>query len=245
MKNKSAFLTPDSLSLLLFLLFVQILFFYLLVKDDPTGPLSGLADIFWTACTAAVILFHVTFLIFSRRKLLFGIALLLSVCFWTVAWSSYKYLQRTKNVRERKKTSGEFIERQEAGKTRVEKLLREKNIFYTWLPDSLCYKIYREDGTFYYLTAGGPDGEGITASETMTNRINHKDTSMWLRGLKSIIPLLDNQQLSALDKSLKKKDFCLNRAYEGYSCAYPCWRTVVLQKYDSLTEQLNTSMHFP
>jgi hypothetical protein len=245
MNKTDRFWTAENIFILLGLLIAQILLFNILIKDDTPGPLSALSIFVWVGGTAAAIIFHIILFFVSSRKFLFGIALLLCVLFWTVVWPSYDYWQHTKSTRERRKVSGQFIERQESGKIQVEKLLREKNIFYEWLPDSLCYRILREDGTYYYITSGSADGEGITAYETMTTRLSLKDTAAWIRGLKNIIPLLNNQQLSSLNKSLKDRTFCLSRAYQGYSCAFPCWRIVVSQRYDSLTKQFYTSMHLP
>lgn len=246
MNKTNRFWSSENISILLGLLIGQILLFYILIEDKSPDALSRtLSIIVWFGGTALAIMLHIILFLFSSRKSLFGIAMLVSILFWTVAWISYNYIDRTKGRREMIKISDDVIKGRESGKSYVEELFRERNILATWLPDSLCYIVYREDGTCYYITAGGSNGEGITTFEKSTSPLGLKDTATWTRGLKNIIPLLNIKQLSLLDRSLKDKTFCLSRVYEGFSCTYPCWRTVVSQRYDSLTARLYTSMHFP
>jgi hypothetical protein len=237
--------TLQNASILLGLLIAQVLLFFVLINIDDTGPLGGLIIVEWGAWTSGVIVIHGLLWIFSSRKLLFKTAFLTCILFWIIAWNIYGQWERTFEARETINRSNENLKYVDLIKTNVEKALKERNITYEWLQDSLYFKIYENDSTRYFITGEFTADGRIWVFERITSAPALKDTAVWLKKLTTVIPLLNYEQLLKLNKIVKEKSFCLKAEYQSYSNTYPCHEDFLLQIYDSTKSEFRTLLQFP
>lgn len=236
MDKKDEIYIRKSIGFILATLTVESIIFFVFIGYENVKDLISLLPIFWMVVSVIILVVCLTLWLTTKRPTLSGAAFILSVLFWAIFAVTFKRCDGAiKPLQLNNKISPLSLESIQKDKKNIEETLKRKHIAYTWSPENSFYKIYREDSTTYYISVG----KGLYIFEKVS-KLGLKDTSTWFRSLVTILPLLSTEELLRLQKSINDKSFCLNLIYEGYSAAYPCWRTVVSQRYDTLNCELRT-----
>lgn len=203
-------------------LFLQVLIFFILINLEKSGPLGGLTIFQQGLATMVIILFHGVLILINADKFQYKVAFICSICFWIIAWASFTQWENKNEARETKKKEFDQLQNIELMKNLIGALLSEKDITAEWLQDSLCFKIYQDDSTRYYVKPEFDANGRVWVCEKMRTAPSLEDTVRWLEKLNTVIPLLSIDKLARLNKILYDKSYCLESKYKSFICLYPC-----------------------